>query len=387
MPRIGQFDPDTSSGAVPGNVPGLINNLKSSNTSVFRRMVAGARSGTQRSRLLVVGMSTEAGAGALNAALYTANSRSKSWPMQLAARLNAAGISANADYICGGGNSAAAALPAFDNRVAFTNTAEYLGARNLGGPMFQMTAVSGVIVFTPANAFDRVMMLAARGGTNSPVTIAGSAGGNGVIATNGSAGIAAGEVAVTAGSTSATLTAGAGTGAFPFVIGTRDSTKPSIEVINAGWGAASSADWAGTVGTSNIWLPTAAMTALLDGAALNGSIAALDINDAFFNIPIETFRANLYTVLAPLRAAGDLLLKLSPQVDTGQVSQLVQDAYWQVVIDVALDLDVPYIDMRVALPSRAAALAQGVSRDVFHQTAMGYAIEAQVVFQALTYFA
>lgn len=57
-------------------------NFKSSNTSTLRRMVADARSGYARSRLCVFGMSTEAGAGSLNASLYAGNSRSKSWPMQ-----------------------------------------------------------------------------------------------------------------------------------------------------------------------------------------------------------------------------------------------------------------------------------------------------------------
>lgn len=356
-------------------------NFKSSNTSTLRRMVADARSGYARSRLCVFGMSTEAGAGSLSGTLYGTNNRSKSWPMLLASILKARGINASADYIVGGGNKSAAALPAFDSRVSFTNTAESLVVQLWGGPTFQMTATTGQITFTPANPFDRIMIASASSGGNSVITAVGNGGAtSGTLNTSGAAGVVYADNACSAGSTVATLTCGAGGGAFPFLIGTRDSTKPGIEVINAGWGASGTPDW----NSSYTWNCKQAFDAILDSNALNCSVLCLDINDAYFGVAQATYRANLDALLTKLKGKGDVIVRISPTVGTGAVAQATQDIYWAIAIAAAEAADVPYVDLRSVLPLRAASLTQGIARDDLHETARGYAIEAEVMARALT---
>lgn len=357
------------------------NNFKASNTSTLRRIVADARAGYARSRLGVFGMSTEAGAGSLSGTLYGTNNRSKSWPMLLASILKARGINASADYIVGGGNKSAAALPAFDSRVSFTNTAESLAVQLWGGPTFQMTATTGQITFTPANPFDRIMMASASSGGNSVITAVGNGGAtSGTLNTSGPAGVVYADNACSAGSTVATLTCGAGGGAFPFLIGTRDSTKPGIEVINAGWGASGTPDW----NSAAAWNCNQAFDAILDGNALNCSILCLDINDAYFGVAQATYRANLDALLAKLKSKGDVIVKISPPVGLAAVPQATQDAYWAIAIAAVTAADVPCVDMRSVFPIRATALTDGIARDDLHNTARGYAIEAEVMARALT---
>jgi lysophospholipase L1-like esterase len=356
-------------------------NFKSSNTSTLRRIVADARAGYARSRLGVFGMSTEAGAGSLSGTLYGTNNRSKSWPMLLASILKARGINASADYIVGGGNKSAAALPAFDSRVSFTNTAESLAVQLWGGPTFQMTATTGQITFTPANPFDRIMIASASSGGNSVITAVGNGGAtSGTLNTSGAAGVVYADNACSAGSTVATLTCGAGGGAFPFLIGTRDSTKPGIEVINAGWGASGTPDW----NSAAAWNCNHAFDAILDSNALNCSVLCLDINDAYFGVAQATYRANLDALLTKLKGKGDVIVRISPTVGTGAVAQATQDIYWAIAIAAAEAADVPYVDLRSVLPLRAASLTQGIARDDLHETARGYAIEAEVMARALT---
>lgn len=356
-------------------------NFKSSNTTSLRRMVADARSGYARSRLCVFGMSTEAGAGSLNASLYAGNSRSKSWPMQLAKLLVSRGLNASSDYIVGGGNKAASSLPAFDTRVAFTNTAETLAVQLWGGPTFQMTATTGQITFTPANPFDRIMIASASSGGNSVITAVGNGGAtSGTLNTSGAAGVVYADNACSAGSTVATLTCGSGGGAYPFLIGTRDSTKLGIEVINAGWGGSGTPDW----NSSYTWNCNQAFDAILDSNALNCSVLCLDINDAYFGVAQATYRANLDALLTKLKGKGDVIVRISPTVGTGTVAQATQDIYWAIAIAAAEAADVPYVDLRSVLPLRAASLTQGIARDDLHETARGYAIEAEVMARALT---
>ena len=356
-------------------------NFKSSNTSTLRRIVADARAGYARSRLGVFGMSTEAGAGSLSGTLYGTNNRSKSWPMLLASILKASGINASADYIVGGGNKSAAALPAFDSRVSFTNTAESLAVQLWGGPTFQMTATTGQITFTPANPFDRIMIASASSGGNSVITAVGDGGAtSGTLNTSGAAGVVYADNACSAGSTVATLTCGAGGGAFPFLIGTRDSTKLGIEVINAGWGGSGTPDW----NSSYTWNCNQAFDAILDSNALNCSVLCLDINDAYFGVAQATYRANLDALLTKLKGKGDVIVRISPTVGTGTVAQATQDIYWAIAIAAAEAADVPYVDLRSVLPLRAASLTQGIARDDLHETARGYAIEAEVMARALT---
>lgn len=378
---------DTASAAVlaasgfGGSWQTAFRNFKSSNTSTLRRIVADARAGYARSRLGVFGMSTEAGAGSLSGTLYGTNNRSKSWPMLLASILKARGINASADYIVGGGNKSAAALPAFDSRVSFTNTAESLAVQLWGGPTFQMTATTGQITFTPANPFDRIMIASASSGGNSVITAVGNGGAtSGTLNTSGAAGVVYADNACSAGSTVATLTCGAGGGAFPFLIGTRDSTKPGIEVINAGWGASGTPDW----NSAAAWNCNQAFDAVLDAGALNCSILCLDINDAYFGVSQATYRANLDALLAKLKGKGDVIVRISPTVGTGAVAQATQDIYWAIAIAAAEAADVPYVDLRSVLPLRAASLTQGIARDDLHETARGYAIEAEVMARALT---
>lgn len=356
-------------------------NFKSSNTTSLRRMVADARSGYARSRLCVFGMSTEAGAGSLNASLYAGNSRSKSWPMQLAKLLVSRGLNASSDYIVGGGNKAASSLPAFDTRVAFTNTAETLVVQLWGGPTFQMTATTGQIVFTPSASFDRIMVASASSSGNSVITTVGNGGGvSGTLNTSSAPGVVYADNACSAGSTVATLTCGSGGGAYPFLIGTRDSTKLGIEVINAGWGGSGTPDW----NSSYTWNCNQAFDAILDSNALNCSVLCLDINDAYFGVAQATYRANLDALLTKLKGKGDVIVRISPTVGTGTVAQATQDIYWAIAIAAAESADVPYVDLRSVLPLRAASLTQGIARDDLHETARGYAIEAEVMARALT---
>jgi lysophospholipase L1-like esterase len=362
----------------------VLNNFNLTNTTVIRRMIADARAGYARSRLLVVGMSTEAGAGSVSATLYGGNNRSKSWPMLLANMFKNAGINANADYIVGGGNKAAAALPTFDTRVAFTNTAESLAVQLWGGPSFQMTASTGQIVFTPTNSFDRIMIASASSGGNSVITAVGNGGAtSGTLNTSGAAGVVYADNACSAGSTVATLTCGTGGGAFPFLIGTRDSTKPGLEVINGGWGGSGTPDW----NSAAAWNCNQAFDAILDTNALNCTIFCLDINDAYFGVAPATYRANLNALLAKLQSKGDVIVKISPNVGLATVSQAVQDTYWSIAVAAANAAGVPWVDMRAATPDRATSLSLGIARDDLHETARGYSTEASVMFRALTYMA
>lgn len=368
---------------IAASAPGLLCNFKTTNTRTISRMIADACAGTGRSRLLVVGMSTEAGAGATSASLYTANGRLKSWPMQLSKLLNSSGINSNSDYIVGGGNKSGATLPGFDSRVSFTNTVESLAVQVWAGASFQMTASTGQIVFTPSNPFDRIMMASASAGGNSVITAVGNAGGtSGTLNTSGANGVVYADNACSAGSVTATLTCGSGGGAFPFLIGTRDSTKPGVEVINAGWGASGTPDW----NSSAAWNANQAFDAILDSNALNTTIFCLDINDAFFGVAQSTFRTNLDALFAKLKTKGDVIVKISPQVGTATINQSTQDIYWGIAVEAAKAADIPYVDMRAIFQSRSATLTSGVARDNLHNTARGYAIEARAMFKALTYF-
>lgn len=368
----------------PLSAVGSVRNLKASNTTTTRNMFA--LSGVVRGILQFVGDSFPQGRGANGNG--DVGARAKAWPTQVVSILNAQGISAQADSVCGWGSVSPSTIDgyvAYDPRVSYSGTVtKYSGIAGLGYEMFQLAA-GATLTFTPGGTFDTVDVFyaAKASGATGTFTVSDAGGVKATIDCNvGTAAIQTQTVTLAAGSTYVTFTGGASASTISF-FKTRTAANPVIEAINCGQAGKPVQQWAPSAASAPYG--TQASLNLLD-TGLN-SVTVIDgwYNDLKTPRTLAQLQADLRALCAWAKSKGDIWYVNYAKLNPAQVDDATFSLWSQAAMDIVVnEYDGVVIDLSKLLPDNSAANAQGLmNADLLHLTKGGHTICARLVASAL----
>lgn len=295
---------DGAAAVLSASAAKLAANVTRSSMAGFIRARAKCLAG-QRGRILFIGDSTTAGAGAGTAGAGTTaltGARAKNYPTQLAALLRASGINATNDHLWGSQgvlDDSGVTYQLYDPRMAaFTGSVTWT-TNMLGGKMLLLNAASQAVAFTPTNPCDGATIYYARVASGGTATVNVDGGATlATISASGASAILTQNVTFTRGTHTLNITHN-GTGTNFYIVGVlfTDSTQGAIDFIQAGYYGA----------TTNLF---AAASQPWDPVNVAGTIAPdhtfyeLGINDAIASLPIATFEANIRTMADRLVSVG-----------------------------------------------------------------------------------
>lgn len=226
---------------------------------------------------------------------------------------------------------------------------------------------AGTLSFTPISAVDTWDIYWVRSGSGSSFTI--NIGGGSTLATVDTSGSSSVQKTTVSGSlaTSAlNLVWAAGT---VYIVGVvaRKSTAKRLRCINFGVSGAVVAD---INDTTNPW---SRRNVLISQIVPDLAIANLAINNWRNSDPVSTFAVTYAALVDALLAGGSSVLVRIPFFDSviSGLSQQQQD-YVDAMTKIAMDRNLPIIDMRRRWVSYDAANALGYYSDTVHATATGY---------------
>ncbi len=341
--------------------------LATSNLPQFRKKLALTRLNQSPTRVLCVGDSTTAGVFSDSYTTATGSTNQggpNSWPAQLAAQLNASGISSFYGLAIPGhsGN--------LDSRWSMTGGWAYVPF-GFGINACLSASGTGVITITPGVAADTYKVwFAADSGTGQMTAQATGGSVSGAFGSNATAG--AYSVTVTAGAVSAsntvTITWVSGT-VFVSGIEWSDSTKPNrLSIGNAGVGSSKATQWAGDL------THYAKAIALIKAYAPDLTIISLGINDIAAGDTVANVTAAISNIVTAAQISGDVLLLSAFPHPTATALDSLNEALRTAVGVPAL----PYIDLFQRYGHNAGS--QGFQTvDGTHPNAIGYADEASAI--------
>lgn len=355
-------------------------NLKASNTTNVRTAY---HAGLRNTRVAFIGDSTFRGQSFGVGTAQAVNS----FPMQLATRLNAAGINAGANNVWGDGGSwglgqTIANFKTGDSRVTSTAGWALGSVLSAGGNNFGATA-AGTMTFTPQGNVNTANIIWRDGATGRDWdwAVDGGAATN-VQSTNVTqfaiVPVALGSVA----SHALTLSWDLGTVSI-LGIDAYDNTRKELSLWNWGICGGTSANLINNTDT------VVGRLAILAHASLKPDLAFIEgglINDWRTSVAVATSKANLTTLVTTVKANnGDVILCV-PVFDNGSAGLTAsQQLYVDAMYQVALEQNVGLIDIRLKWGSYSSALASGYyhASDTVHPTTAGYLDMANVTAEAV----
>lgn len=341
----------------------------------WKTALAAQQAGTRNAKILVIGDSTVAGAGA-NGTGGVSNARAVSWPTVFADALNTGGITASWQSIFGKARTDAGSVvySAYDTRVSLgtgwdtTTSFLTLGEKPFGSG----TANTGTkLSFTPTIPVDtfEFTYITSTNGSQFSYDV------NDGTATNVNATAASSIVKVTVNTTLGTntinfkrLAGGTDAVRIASVVGYNSAAK-EVSVYNAGWIGALAADFASS---TNAYSPIPAIAVHQPDL----TIICLTANDAYANTNMTTYKASIQTIIDAAKVYGDVLLCIGAQQQTTGPSQAQQDPFNTAMADLTtLNNLAGVVDFRTPLGANwAAANSAGFMRDGAHPNASGYAV-------------
>ena len=347
----------------------------------WRAAVARVRSGTGRGRLVVISDSTSTGAGAgSGGSTNTNNAYSKSWVTQLS-KLLSVYVPTNDNSFLGDQNIVGSGQQTnyntYDPRV--TVGGGWSVATGIGGlgANFYSCGSTGTVSFTPSGSIDSVTVWY----TLSP--------GLGSFTNNFDGGSSVGTINQngTAGYTSTTYTATAGTHTFNMVWSSGTlylsgalaylSTTPAIDFYHSGWFSAFAAQFNNA---STAYAPLSALPIV----APDLTIICLTINDSNASIPISTYTANIQAIITAAKLTGDCLLMVGAPSNSTQATNGTLATYVTALKGLAVLNNCGLIDISARWVSYAVTNPLMPYSDTLHPGAMGYQDIAQAVCQVLS---
>lgn len=376
-----------------GGFPAHTYNFKSANTQRIREGFAAQRAGSRNMNLHVEGDSTVRGAGTtLSLSPYMA------WPKYFADLLDRNGYRARStNSACGTGISSSTTLPDANNDDRWVFGTGWVGDGNQGpgGKFLVCGSPNNTSAdFTPPEAWDTCHTTYVCTATSGVLALSVNAGAD--LATintrDASPRIAMQTITTTLGANTIKTrrTVGPPDATIRFMEHvTYNSALKQVNVINRGWSGSRAEDWA-TV--ANAYSP-AVVDQQYDGEtlyAVDAAILCVGINNWNNATDIETFKASLRTwVAARITSDTDpILMSGVPSTDDpiNYASQETQRLYCEAMKEVALECDVPFIDLHAIWGTRAAAAARGWYGDNVHPNEAGYEVIAQkvsLIFRAI----
>jgi len=309
----------------------------------FQVALAKVMAGTANARIAFIGDSTMVGAYADGVNAYNGN-RPSSPPLLFQSNINKRrdiGVTGASLFCDAGTKPGNASLALYDTRVQygvswFTN----LQLTGTGGKLIASiagalgSAADETLTFTPIEAFDTVDVYWRKVAGNGTFTI--DVGGAVLATCAGSGTEVYQKTTVTkAASTGLVNLIRTATGScFIGAIVCYNSTVKEIEVYHQGYSGSSSVEWSFSNAT---YSPINSIPAYSpDLTFIN-----LGLNDTLTNL--KTYETNLTAVVNAALTTGDVVLVLCTPREVGKVA--VQEQLRQRVINIAYNLNVPYIDL------------------------------------------
>jgi lysophospholipase L1-like esterase len=349
-------------------------NVNSAAMRRWRKAIANVRNGSGRARLALVGDSTTAGSGSV--ATGSNNAVAKSYPSFLANILNSYHFPAIATSAWGRN-----LWPATDPRVAAPNWIQ--SSNMLNGNSIRANAILDPLSFNPGVPWDTAEVWYAD--LNGCGTFTINVDGGAVLATispNGAGAIKKAQITRALGNGVLNV-ARTGAGGQLYIAGmvTYDSTSPKVDVFNLGWSGSIVSDWT-TTSTSYVSLATPP-SENLKTVAPDLTVICLTINDSGFGTDVNLYKANLQTLVSAALTTGDVVMMSGVPSEASTASVSTQEKYINAALEVALNNNLPFINLTQRWGSYAISNALGLYTDLQHPLAIGYADVANAVASVL----
>jgi lysophospholipase L1-like esterase len=350
----------------------------------IRRERAAVQSGERRSRVLVMGDSTNAGRGAGSGDANLENgARAKSPTAYAVRRLQSLGFPARGDAWIGDANVSPATMAHYTEYnpdvVIGANWSSSAFPAALGGGLFQIDSPNtNSLVFTPQKAADRFTLMVIKSGSSGTFTVTDTSGTLATVDTSGSSTFV--KQAVTrAVADQAAISMQRSSGGAIFIQGCEawNSSLAEYCLVNAGAVGATSTDLAKT---ANLYEPLFALQFLVYDLVY----VEVGPNDINTGIAFATFQANLAAIAASVLAVsgpGSLIIGISAPGTAGGVFDLPV-AWRNSLADLARTNDAVLVDHYSRFVSREADT--GLYTDGIHLKAPGYAMKGDLLATALT---
>jgi len=370
---------------VVGTSPVSGGGAPSSPTPKWDLAIKKMKAGTRNARLLNVGDSTTAGSYAAGNAFVGA--KPFSYPTQLAPLLAARGYPVSTSSMIGTSvNSTSIGLfTGYDTQWAVGAGWACAAVNTCGGGTLNNSGAGNLTAanYAPATAFDTVDIWYIQNTAYGSFTIGVDGG-----AALGSTVVAAGGLSIqkvtrttALGVHTLNITKVADGNILICGVSCYNSQQKCIEVMNAGWGGATTALWAAAVA---VWDP-ANMLAVY---APDLTIINLGINDWLTGVLPATYSTNIEVLIAKARLSGDVAIMTGAPSAIGSASQAVQDGITQVCRALAEKYNCPLIDVSGEWGNyvTAADAINGFyapAGDPVHPGAVGYGDVARLTNAAL----
>lgn len=377
LTAIGATD-DSNIGTSIANASALL--IPKTRFTGFGRVSAG----TANARIVCVGDSTTIGAFSTGSA--TGNLKPLSWPSQLSGMLTTSGMNSNWNGFLGD-SSIASPTTAQDTRIVLGSGWTRFGvddaSTTIGGGFFTASAATSSLAFTPTTQTDSCIVYYAKGSGASGGTINTNANGGANTATNtGTGGSALGSIIIMGTLGANTYNVNWASGNPVYIIGFEayDSSKTSVNVLNAGWNASTSGNW--TLATQPYYtLPP------VSGILPTLTIIMLGINDWRTSVSIATFTANIQAIITQGLLGGDVVLCSPVPSNPGfssAPSLAVQQTYVNALSALAISNNILFIDIFSRWVSYASANSWGAYGDGLHPNGTGYFDIATAIYNGIT---
>jgi len=341
----------------------------------WQSALAKVEAGTARAKVLYLGDSTDAGTGA---GVAGAALRSASCPTKVAAILNAAGVNAQVNSFWGTNQLQLTAD--YDPRLVRGTGWASSGATaySLGGPTWQCASPNiGSLAFTISDNTDSADIYYLRSSGLGTFTV--NIDGGLPLATidaNGATALVKTTVTFAPG-TAHTLNIQRLAGGTVYVdaVTMFDSTVPAVEISNAGWAGALTADIAST---TNAWSSGNAVSVVApDLTFINCLINPWTLVAGTPQESIALAMANIQILITKAIVSGSVCL-IGP-IPSSTVKNTVagQQAYISALYDLAVSNGVAFVDRTRSFIDFATASAAGLMADTVHGNSPGYSLCAR----------
>lgn len=380
--------------AVPPSVPAPFSaanaipqviNFDPANYQAAVRGFAGVIAGTRRMKIAVIGDSTTAGFGSQTGDGGYLNMLPNAWPTRLAQLLSASGTPAEVASAMGWNGVVGGATHAdYDPRMSFGTGWSNAGTTTLGGQAYFIAngGGTGVLGFTPGVAFDHVRIwYVSAGSPNGSMTVNISGGSSlGTVNTNGAGGFAHTDFAASGGSTDQVRLVPNNDGQLNVLgIEVWNAASPKVQIYNFGVLGAKVAD---KLVSTNPWSAFGSITSLSAIEPFDLVIIDLDTNDANQNTGVQTYQANLLTLVQAWKATGAKVVLVGGAPSAGYEN--LRPPYIAAEKTVANATGSMFIDTTARWGTYAAGNALGLYYpDGVHLDATGYAAIAAEIADVL----
>lgn len=351
-------------------------NINSSNTYVAKNALTSAIDGGGAMRVMAIGDGTDVGAGS-DATGGSNGLRSQSWISQLAPLLATRFlITTPFQNVFGGAGKTVANYAAY-NSLLTPNSATLSASDTAPGGQLWNHGTGGAWRFTPSSTFDtcRVYWIDNPPGRDIQINTDLGAPTPSLLVGDGTGALRINDVRCSPGTSFIDLSSSTGTNIGWVGVETYNSSGGKIILQNCGWENSASGDWAGSSGgAARPFLSVPTMAPHLIFINLN-------ITDMFLETPIETWQANIQSIIDANKLQSSIVICTSNPLSTIKYgSEAAQAPYFAAIQNLALSNGLPFIDIKTELGGTwADANSLGYMSDDQYMLAAGYGAKASII--------